>query len=110
MEQLFTSFLALAGVAALVAVLVNIGKLVGWVPDGAAPTAALLLNLGAFVVFAGLKIYAPDVDVAGLDAGAQQIATILVQVLAFVAQLGVSRAANAAVRGVPVIGYSHSQA
>lgn len=109
MEQLFASFLALGGVAALVAILVNVGKQIGWVPDGSAPTAALGLNLVAFVAFVLLKIFAPEMDVAGLDAGAQQLATILVQVLAFVMQLGASRVANAAVRGTPIIGYSHSE-
>lgn len=109
LTQLLEGFVALAGVAALMAVLINAGKAIGLVKDGFAPTWSLLLNLIAFVAFVLTRIFVPELDIAGADATAAELANILTAILAFVAQLGVSKGANAIVRGQPVVGFSHSQ-
>jgi len=108
LTDLFTGFLALAGVAALIAALINVGKAIGWVPDGAAPKFSLWLNLVFFALFVILSIFKPDVDIAGLDANAQAVAQLMIGALAFIGQLGVSRVSNAALRGTPLVGFSHS--
>lgn len=108
LEALFSQFALLVGVAALFAALINVGKFFGWVPDGSAPAWSLALNLLAFVAFVVLRYFAPQVDIAGLDANAQAIADMLIYFLGFVAQLGGSKGANAVLRGAPLIGHSHS--
>lgn len=108
--QYFQGFVALAGVATLLAVIVNIGKALGWVKDGHAPTWAILLNLITFASFVLTRLFVPEIDIAGADATAAELANILSAVFAFVVQLGVSKGANAIVRGAPLVGYSHSQA
>ena len=110
-ESLVAQFLLLLGVAALIGALINVGKkfLPQYFPDGSAPTWSLYLNVAAFAAFVALRIFVPDVDVAGLDSNAQAIADLLIYLLGFVSQIGGSKVANAALRGVPVIGYSHSQ-
>ncbi len=106
--QLFQGFAALAGVAAFLAAVINIGKAFGWVKDGLAPTWSTVLNLVAFVAFVVLRLFAPEIDIAGVDGAAAQLANTLVAILAFVGQLGVAKGTNAILRGAPVIGFSHS--
>lgn len=107
-EQLGMGFIALAGVASFVAALINAGKQAGIVKDGTAPDWSLGLNLVFFAAFIILRLFVPDIDIAGVDQLAANAADILVAILGFVAQLGASRVANAALRGTPVVGYSHS--
>ena len=108
--SLVSQFMLLVGVAAVIGALINVGKrfLPSFFPDGSAPTWSLYLNLGAFAAFVALRLFAPDVDVAGLDANAQATADLLIYFLGFISQLGGSKVANAALRGTPVVGFSHS--
>jgi len=99
---------ALAGWAALVAVLINIGKLAGLVKDGQAGKYNLFLNLGGLVALTILKVFAPDVDILVLDSFAAQIAQVLVSILALVGMLGFSKISHLAVKHLPVIGKSYS--
>lgn len=108
MENLFAAFVLLSGVGTLIAALINAGKRVGVVKDGTAPTWSLGLNAIAFIGFVALNIFAPQIDVAGLDANAQAIADVIVAVLGFVSQIGASKVANVALRGAPVVGFSHN--
>jgi hypothetical protein len=102
-------FAALAGFAALVAVLVNIFKLAGWVQDGQAPAWVLVINLVGFIAFIALKIFAPAVDLGQVDAVLAGIAQFLVFILGIVVQLFVSRVTHEkALRGLPLIGKSYS--
>ncbi len=108
MENLFVGFVALVGVAALVAALINAGKQLGVVKDGTATSWSLYLNLFFFAVFVALKIFKPEVDISSLDQTAATIASVVVGILGIVVQMGASRVANAALRGAPIIGFSHS--
>ena len=109
LPSLAAFFVGLAGIAALVAALVNLGKRFGIVPDGAAPKVAGFLTLAFFAGLVTTRILWPDFDYQSVDVVAGVIAQILVGVLGLIGQLGISKAANAGLRGVPLIGYSHSQ-
>lgn len=105
---LLGQFLALAGVGALIALLINIGKQVGIVKDGDTPTWVTGLNLLGLVGLFVLRVVRPDADIGQLDGIASTIAQIGVLVLALITQIGSAKVAHAAVRGAAVIGYSFS--
>lgn len=106
LEQLLPLYLALAGVAALVTVLVNILKRLGVITDGQAPTASLLLNLVGFGLFVVASV--AGIDVGGIDIVLGSIAALLEALLGLIGQIGLSRAFHVGLRGAPLIGYSHS--
>lgn len=108
LSTMVAQFTLLAGFGALVAVVVNAGKQFGVVKDGQAPAYTLVINLAGFIVFVIVRLFQPDVDVPATDPLFQQIAQILVLVLGLVGQLGVTKVANLAVRGQPVIGFSYT--
>jgi len=108
LESLLVIFVSLGGAAALVTACVNTLKQFGVLKDGQAPTAALLGNLALFVALALLKVFAPVVDIANLDATAGTIAQILGLVTGLVVQVGLSKGAHSLLRGAPVIGKSFS--
>lgn len=98
----------LGGFAALIAVLVNLGKLVGVVGDSNAPTFSTVLN---FVVLVFLVVaHIVSFDVASTDSVAAGLATIGTTLLALLGMLLVSKATHLAVKTVPVVGYSHTTA
>ena len=109
LSALLASFLALAGFAALTAAVINAGKFFKLIPDGAAPNVSLVLNLVGFAVLTGVRLFKPDLDVAGTDAVLAMVATVLTSVLALLSQLGVSKLINNGLRGAPIIGYSYSR-
>ncbi|HSW63410.1 MAG TPA: hypothetical protein VLH56_08880 [Dissulfurispiraceae bacterium] len=102
------SFLALGGFGGMVAVLINIGKTVGWIPDGRAPTVAVGLNLVGLIGLFVLGVVKPDIDIGGLDGQFDQIAVILTLVFGFVWQMISSKFTHTAVRGATVFGTSYS--
>ena len=107
-ENLIFQFANLAGVAALVAALVNILKNFGVVKDGDAQKWSAGFSLAAFIAFVALRLFAPEVDVEGMDAQASQIAELALYVLGFFLQMGLPvRVHEFLSRGrVPFIGYS----
>lgn len=109
LPQLLTSFLALAGFAALVAALINVGKFAGIIADGQAPNVSLALNVVGFAALVIVRIFRPDFDVTATDGVLATVATVLTSVLALLSQLGVSKLINNGIKGLPIIGYSHSR-
>lgn len=109
LPQLLSSFLALAGWAALVAAVVNAGKFFKLVRDGDAPNWSIGLNVAGFAALTILRLFRPDFDIQGTDALLATIATTLTSALALLSQLGVSKLINNGIKGLPVIGYSHSR-
>lgn len=107
-NTLFAELATLGGVAALIAVAVNALKQFGVVKDGDAPAWVTGLNLIALVALFVAHIV--GFDVKGLDGVASTIAQLGALILSLVGQVLVSKAANFAVRGTPVVGYSHSLA
>lgn len=108
LAAILAQLLALGGFASLSAALINAGKQFGLIKDGQAPTYSLVLNLIGLIVLVALRLFAPEADITGGDGILQTVSQILVYILALVAQLGISKTANTALKGTPVIGYSHS--
>jgi hypothetical protein len=86
-SDLVVQFGTLAGVAALIAAAVNVAKSFG-LPDGSAPKLSAALSLAAFVTLVALKLFAPDVDVLGLDKVAADAAVGALYILGLVVNLG----------------------
>lgn len=107
-QEIIVQFATLAGVAALIASLVNVAKTLG-LPDGSAPKASAVLSLLAFAALVGFKIFKPEIDVEGLDKQAADLAVLVLYVLGFVSQLGLPAKFHNFLSGssVPFIGYSH---
>ena len=80
---LLSKYAALEGIAAFVAVLINLGKVVGIVKDGTSAKWSLGLNsvLFALVVIAGL--FAAPIEQSTIDT----VARVLAAVLGFILQL-----------------------
>lgn len=106
-NDLIIQFGTLVGVAALIAAVVNICKSFG-LPDGAAPKLSGSLSLSAFILLAGLKLFKPEVDVAGLDKTAADLAVGALYVLGLVVNLGLPSKFHALLSNarVPLIGKS----
>ena len=100
---------SLAGLAAVITVLVNIGKSAGVVKDGQAPTYSLVLNLIGFAVMSLLGVFNPEFDEQGVNVVAQQVADIALSILGLITQLKVSPATHEAVKGVPLVGKSFAK-
>lgn len=105
---LLVEFLKLAGFATLVTVLINVGKTLGWVKDGAAPNISLGFNLVGLVALYALRLFRPDADMGYIDGVLGTLAQIVTLVAGLVVQLGASKLAHKAVQGTPVIGKSFS--
>jgi hypothetical protein len=109
-EQIILQFVTLAGVAALIAALVNVFKVFG-LPDGKAPEVSSALSLIAFVALASFRIFAPEISIEGLDAKAADLAGLVLYVLGFVVQMGLPARFHEWLAGgnVPVFGKSFSR-
>jgi hypothetical protein len=97
----------LVGFPALLSVLLDAAKRFGWLQDGQAPYwnfgAQLVVYLGVGVaVMLGKVELIPNID-QSLSAASQ----LVLALLAFLSSLGIAKGYHAALRGVPVIGYSH---
>lgn len=107
--SLSAQFGALAGVAALIAAGINLGKAGGVVKDGTADRWKAGLSLLGFVVIAALGIFKPDLTAVLLDEQAAKLATVLVFITGFLFQTGLVPVAHKAFSGFPLIGTSFSR-
>jgi len=107
-SNLAAVFAALAGVAALVSVVVDFAKRFG-LPDGKAPVLAFWLNAAAFIALAALGLFA-HVSPEQFDQVASAIATILTVLLGFITQVILTPKIHGALKGgnVPLLYKSHS--
>ena len=100
---------SLVGVAAGIAVLINICKVMGLVKDGQSQTWSVVLNLVAMGALIGLKIFVPDMSIPEVDEKFLVVAQGLTILLGYIVQLGSSKVAyEGALKGVPLIGKSFS--
>jgi hypothetical protein len=106
--ELLVQFEALAGVAALIAALVNVLKYFDVVSDGNAGNVSLALNAAVFGVFVIGGVI--GFDLAGFDGLAASIATVLAALLSLLGQFVVSGASHQVLKraGVPLFGHSNS--
>lgn len=108
LNALVIQLAALAGLGALIAALVNVGKQIGLVKDGTAQAWSTGLNLAALVGLFALNFFAPNADIAQLDGLAGQLAQWLTISAGLFVQLKGAQAGHAVLRGVPLIGKSYS--
>jgi len=108
LNSLASQFASLAGVAALITVVINIFKTFGIVKDGTAQTWSIILNLVGLIVLVYLRVFQPNVDIAGVDQQADSLANILIGILGFVVQIGSSKGTHSLLSGVPLVGKSNS--
>ena len=108
--QLILGFASMAGVAALVAILIDGLKRIGVVQDGDASKWSGALNLFFLLVFVALRYIAPQWSVEFIDEQAGAIAQIMLIVLSYVLQLRVSPAVHdSGVADKSVLAYSISE-
>lgn len=108
-QDLFILWGSLAGVAALIALVINVLKMAGAVKDGTSQTWSAGLNLLGMVALFVLRIVKPDLDIAGVDAQVMAFANVAAVVLGYVIQLLSSKLTHIAITGVPVIGKSYGR-
>ena len=107
LEELVQLYSLLAGVAALIAVLVDVLKRFGVIKDDQAPAAVLLLNVVGFVLFVVANVL--GLPIAGIDVLLGSVAALLAALLGIIGQVAVSRGVHFVLRDTPIIGYSHSR-
>ena len=109
-KLVFGLALTLPGAAALGVVLVNLAKIPGWVTDGNAPVVQNVLSVVFALIIGGISLFAPQVDIPGLDVQFGQFAQVLVVLLPTFALLykWLAPLLHNAIKGFPGIGYSYS--
>ena len=108
--SVFLQFSTLAGVGALLAALVNVGKTFGLVTDGTSGRWFAGLSLAAIGVLVYLKLFQPQIAVEFVDAQAAILAQILLLILGYVVQLGAGMTSHSIFAGLklPWVGKSYS--
>jgi len=107
LDDLLVTLKNLGGLAMLFAALVNAGKQFGWITDGQAPAASLVLNTLALGGLVALQLTGKADTVPAIDKDAGLLATAINAVLALIFQLYVSRKGHENVlAGMPLIGKS----
>jgi hypothetical protein len=114
MENLFSLFeqlMALGGVAAAIALIVNVLKTIGVVKNGQAGTWAAGLNLVGLIGLFVAGVVAPEFDIPGLDATIAQVVEILRLIFAFIVQNWISKSTHDVFSSgeVPIVGKSFSK-
>src|SRR3990167_10349539 len=82
--DMFSQLLKMGGVMALIVMVVNIGKFLGWVKDGQAENLNKGLQLLALVGLWALKTFWPELTLGAIDTYAQSVADLGVALLGFV--------------------------
>lgn len=106
--DLINEYLALAGFAALIALVINVLKYYGRIPDGQAGQCSAFGNLVGLIIFSVLKIYNPGM-IGEVDSKALEFATIFNYVFAYMVQLGSSTLVYELFKklNIPVLGFSN---
>jgi len=85
--SLTIQFSALVGVAALIASVINLFKILNIVKDDTSQYWSAGLNLVAFIVLALVGVFKPDLSAAFLDQYAEKIATVITFILGLATML-----------------------
>lgn len=108
---ILVQFGELVGVAALLAVIINVFKYFGLVKDGTSGTWFAALSLISMAVLVAMHFFAPTVGIEFLDAQAKVLAEILTIVLGYLVQLktGSGTAGLLKQMKIPVVGSSSTE-
>lgn len=107
--NLMVQWVGLAGCAGLIAFLINIFKTLGWVKDGHAQTWSAGLNLIGLALLLLMQVYKPDLAIGEIDSQVGEFVQVGTVVFGYVIQLLASKGTHVAVRGVPLIGKTHTE-
>ena len=91
--QYWQAFLALGGVSVFLPALISLLKKLGIVGEGDADQMHGLLQAFLFLVFIGLRIFLPDLEIGGVDAVLKTLADVIIFILSFLGQFGIGRLA-----------------
>lgn len=109
-QLLFHLAVAAPGSAALIVVLISLGKMLGIVKDGKSPQWVNILNVVFALLLGVLATFFPTVNIGGLDAFLQSLAGTLTAFLPLLAILvkWLAPLFYGAVKDVPLLGFSYS--
>lgn len=107
-EQVIVEVAALVGFAALVSVLVNIGKFFGVIKDGDADKWVAGANLIGVIALYVTRKFVPGFDPGVIDKTLAEIASVTGFVLSYLLMLFGSKFTYKQIKGLPVIGKSFS--
>lgn len=112
-EQVDIEFAALLGFASLLAILINILKLIHIngkpiIADGQAQKWSLIGNLLGFLALYVFRLFDPITPLEGVDKVLLEISAVGSYILSVIAQLGISKLTHFIIRGTPVIGRSYT--
>ena len=107
--EMLIGFTSLAGIAALISLIINVLKVFGVVKDGTAQMWSAGLNLAAMAILFALKIFVPDADITAVDQKISLLVPVLTTVLGYIVQLLSSKLTYFAVKGLPIVGRSNSE-
>ena len=108
--NIIVQFAQLAGIAAAISALVNVGKQLGWVKDTTGGQVTAAFDLLALIALIALHYFAPTISIQFVDNQAAVFAQIALAILGYVVQLGASNATHATLSAmkIPLIGFSYS--
>lgn len=108
MDSVYAIVSALVGFPALLSAGINIAKKFGLIGDGDAPAVVFWGNLAAFVLVAVAVFFGKSDLIPQIDNSLSSVAQVLVLIASFVTSLGLTKAFHVGLRGLPLIGFSHS--
>jgi len=104
-ESIVAIIASMAGLGALISMLVNVGKALGWIKDGDGDKAFKVISLVGFIAVAVVTIFFEAFDQWGeVDAILQLVSVVI----GFVLQIWAGQKTYEVTRGTPIIGFSHS--
>jgi len=109
LNEVILQFGLMLGYAAVVSLLVNIGKLLKWVKDGTADKWVAGANLVGVLVLYVSRIVFPDFDPFKVDSILGEVALVGGYIFGFIGMLVESKITYFAAKGLPIIGASNSQ-
>ena len=115
LQTILALYLSLAGFAAIITFVINVGKKFGWVKDGIAEKWSQWLSFGGLVVVGVLYFVAPDAIpyVDNILGALANLGGVLLPIAALIlgwpVAVGVSAFTHSKTRGFPLFGYSHSK-
>lgn len=107
-DQTVTEVLALLGFAAFISLVVNILKFFGVVKDGTADKWVAGFNLVGILALYFVRLFLPTFDPLPIDNVLAQIAAVGGFILSYLTMIFGSKITYKAVRGLPMVGKSHS--
>lgn len=99
---------SLVGFSALITLLINVAKWIGWIQDGQAQKYSAGANLILILAVYFLKLFRPDFNITTLDPIMAEAAAVGTLIFSYILQLGFGKMTHETVKGLPIVGKSFS--